>query len=98
MCCKSPFFRTIEIRYDTCYVGIEPCAPGSIRMWWVCISDQPIGRVRPLFQAGKINKVRFTQGFIRAQYSDELYEALLEALPKKQAAALQAAKRWMDES
>ena len=30
--------------------------------------------------------------------SVELYEALLEALPKKQAAALQAAKRWMDAS
>ena len=92
---KSRFF----IRYDECSIGgigMDFHIQSGIKVWWIYLCKDPLAT----YKKGKqINSVKIRPGFVRIMYSDEVYRALVEVLPKKHQTALITAHRYagMDE-
>lgn len=87
--CKALFCKTFVIEYDKCKVGMDYSYIHGGRLWWIylCYGNYPKYRVGN--QYNRINSLRCTDDFIRIQYYDEVYEALIETLPAKKRKLLQ---------
>ena len=91
--CKIPFSRNVEIIYEECYIGFDYHIQHGQRFWWVyfCYGKMPPYKNPQL--GNRINSIKCQPGFVRVMYSDELYDALIKVLPKKQKVALVCARR-----
>lgn len=82
------------IRYDECSIGgigMDFHTQSGIKVWWIYLCKGPLSA----YKKGKqINSVKIQPGFVRIMYSDEVYQALLEVLPKKHQTALITANRY----
>lgn len=98
--CKS-FTHKSEfcIQYNECNIGgigMDFHTQYGVKVWWIYLCKGPLKE----YKKGKqINSTKIRPGFIRIMYSDEVYQALLEVLPKKHQTALITAHRYagMDE-
>ncbi len=84
---------TFEITYETSSVGMDWHQQSGSTVWWICIYQ---GRFPPYKGKGvssRVNSIKIQPGFIRIMYSEEVYNAFLEVLPKKQKTALVTARR-----
>ena len=83
--CKGLFpWNTIRIEYAKCNVGLDFHLVRGEKMWWIyfCYGVPP----KYSYNHNSINRIngeKFRDGFIKMQYEDKLYYALLEILPKK---------------
>ena len=82
--------HTFEINYNACTIGMDYHLQNGNPIWWIYLCN---GAPRQYFTTKKINGAKIQPGFIRIMYSDEVYEALLEVLPKKQRTSLITARR-----
>ncbi len=84
---------TFEIIYETSSVGMDWHQQSGSMVWWICIYK---GRFPPYKGKGvsnRVNSIKIHPGFIRIMYSEEVYNAFLEVLPKMQKTALITAHR-----
>ena len=82
--------HTFEIDYNACTIGMDYHLQNGNPIWWIYLCN---GAPRQYFTTKKINSAKIQPGFIRIMYSDEVFEALLEVLPKKQRTSLITARR-----
>lgn len=91
--CKCPFRKDIVMEYERCIVGMDYSEGISMTVWWIYLTYEPLPKYNPKIPANRINALKYKDGFVRIAYSDEVYEALLAVLPKKQKNALVSAYR-----
>lgn len=87
------------IHYNECSIGgigMDFHTQSGIKVWWIYLCK---GSLKAYKKGKQINSVKIQPGFVRIMYSDEVYQALLEVLPKKHQTALITAHRYagMDE-
>ena len=85
-----------SMHYNDCSVGMDFHTQSGMKVWWIYLCKGPLSA----YKKGKqINSVKIQPGFARIMYSDEVYKALIEVLPKKHQNALISAHRYagMDE-
>ena len=98
--CKSLSPKSkFSIQYDECSIGgigMDFHTQSGIKVWWIYLCK---GSLKAYKKGKQINSVKIQPGFVRIMYSDEVYQALLEVLPKKHQNALISAHRYagMDE-
>ena len=87
----SPF------KYEKCNLGINYSWTRNGNVWWLYICyGQP-----PKFKSTSLDRIaalKFRPGFIKMHYSEELYNALLEVLPKQKRYSLMSAKKWAEKA
>ena len=93
--CKGLFPKdTFEIDYTKSNVGMDYHVQNGNSIWWIYISSG----THPLYKAQngqtKMNATNIRPGFIKIVYSEAVYDALLEVLPKKQRNGLISARRY----
>lgn len=88
--CKALFCRDIVIEYDKCNIGIDYSNNKGCRQWWIYLSYIPYPPFKKDAYYNRINSRYCKQGFIRIMYNDDIYQALMDVLPKKQRIALAA--------
>lgn len=91
--CKCPFRKDIVVEYDKCIVGMDYSEGISMVVWWIYLTYKPLPKYNPKIPVNRINALKYRDGFVRIAYSDEVYEALIAVLPKKQRSALISAYR-----
>lgn len=86
--------QTFSLAYETCTIGMDWHSQNGGKVWWIylCKGQKPVYRSKN--PANRINALKCGNGFIRIMYSDEVYEALLAVLPRKQRAALESARKF----
>ena len=63
------------------------------KVWWIYLCYGPGPKFDPKKPYNRMNSLKCKPGFIRIMYDDEVYQALIEVLPKKQHTALVTACR-----
>ena len=91
--CKIPFSKNIEINYERCNIGLDYHVQNGRKIWWIYLSYGKMPPYKNPQFGNRINSVNCQPGFVRAMYSDILYDTLMEILPKKQKVALASARR-----
>lgn len=95
--CKGLFpHETFKIETLTCNVGMDYHIQNGSRIWWIYISEGPVPEYKSKNPTNRINSIKIRPGFIRIMYSNEVYDALIDVLPKKQKTALITAVRCAD--
>lgn len=89
--CKALFRKTIVLEYSKCNVGIDYSYNSSTVFWWIYFCIGPLPKYNPKIPVNRVNAIKYSDSFVRIMYSDEVYSALLEVLPKKQRTALTCA-------
>jgi hypothetical protein len=90
--CKSLTPKSkFSMQYDDCSIGMDFHTQSGIKVWWIYLCK---GSLHAHKKGKQINSVKIQPGFIRIMYSDEVYQALIEVLPKKQQTALATARRY----
>ena len=93
--CKSLLPRsTFSMEYDKCTIGMDWHKQNGNLIWWIylCYGHMPVYRSNN--PHNRINALRYRPGFIRIMYRDNVYEALISVLPKKQKTALETSRRF----
>ena len=92
--CKGLFpNQTFEIEYVNCDVGIAYHYQYGRKIWWMYFAND----LYPCFKSSDrkhMNSKKIEPGFVKIVYSDEVYCALIDTLPKKQKIALETARRY----
>ena len=93
--CKSLLPRsTFSMEYDKCTIGMDWHKQNGNLIWWIYLT---YGR-KPVYRNNnphnRINAIQCRPGFIRIMYREDVYEALIAALPKKQKTALETSRRF----
>lgn len=96
--CKGLFpSQTYEIEYEKCNLGINYSWTRNGNIWWLYICyGQP-----PKFKSTSLDRIaalKFRPGFIKMHYSEDVYSALLEVLPKQKRYSLMSAKKWAEKA
>lgn len=89
--CKRPFRKNVVLYYDRCTVGMDYATTSGDTNWWIYLSYGPLPKYKGNSPANRINSLRTNEEFVRIMYYEEVYEALLQVLPKHQKVCLQAA-------
>ena len=90
--CKSLSPKSkFSMHYDECSVGMDFHTQSGVKVWWIYLCK---GSLKAYKKGKQINSVKIQPGFVRIMYSDEIYQALLEVLPKKHQTALITAHRY----
>ncbi len=84
---------TFEINYETCSICMDWHQQSGTTIWWICIFQGKFPPYKGKGTSNRINSIKIQPGFIRIMYSEEVYNTLLEVLPKKQKTALISARR-----
>lgn len=85
-----PFVKVV-LYYDRCIVGMDYATTTGTTRWWIYLSYGPLPKYKGKSPANRINSLRTKPGFVRIQFYEEVYEALLQVLPKHQKVCLQSA-------
>lgn len=82
-----------EIEYSKCNVGMDYHCQYKKKIWWIylCYGSAPQYKLNN--PANRMNAIKIQPGFVKIMYSDEVYNSLLDVLPKKQQTALVTARR-----
>ena len=94
--CKTLFCADIVMEYEKCTVGIDYHWQWGRKVWWIYLCYGPGPKFDPKKPYNRMNSLKCKPGFIRIMYDDEVYQALIEVLPKKQQTALVTACRCAD--
>ena len=89
--CTRPFRKSVVLYYDRCMVGMDYATTTGSTNWWIYLSYGPLPKYKGNSPANRINSLRTNQEFVRIMYYEEVYEALLQVLPKHQKVCLQSA-------
>jgi len=89
--CTRPFRKSVVLYYDRCMVGMDYATTTGSTDWWIYLSYGPLPKYKGNSPANRINSLRTNQEFVRIMYYEEVYEALLQVLPKHQKVCLQSA-------
>ena len=83
-----------SIEYEKCTIGMDWHKQNGNLIWWIylCYGHMPIYRNNNPHD--RINSLRCRPGFIRIMYRDDVYQALITVLPKKQRVALETSRRF----
>lgn len=85
--------NTFSLEYQKCNIGMDYHLQNGNKVWWIYLCygypTKYIGRN----QSHHMNTVKIQPGFVKIMYSDEVYDALVAALPKKQKTSLTSARR-----
>lgn len=93
--CKGVFPRnTFEIEYAKCNIGIDYHCQYGRQIWWIYLCSGPYTQFKVSGNSSRINTLKIKPGFIKIMYSDEVYNALMSVLPKKQKIALETSRRY----
>lgn len=93
--CKGLLPRsTFSIEYDKCTIGMDWHKQNGNLIWWIYICNGHMPVYRNNNPHNRINALRCRPGFIRIMYRDDVYEALISVLPKKQKVALETSRRF----
>ncbi len=92
--CKALLSRdTFTLEYEKCNVGMDYHVQNGGKVWWIYLCyDYPL-KYQSKSSVNRINSIKIHPGFIRIMYSDEVYDALLQVLPKRQRTGLITARR-----
>lgn len=93
--CKGLLPRSaFSIEYEKCTIGMDWHKQNGNLIWWIylCYGHMPIYRNNN--PHNRINALKCRPGFIRIMYRDDVYEALISVLPKKQRVALETSRRF----
>lgn len=93
--CKGLLPRsTFSIEYDKCTIGMDWHSQNGNRIWWIylCYGRKP--EYKSTNPNQRMNTLKCQPGFIRIMYSHEVYEALMNVLPKKQRTGLETSRRY----
>lgn len=88
--CRGLFSQKIVMDYSKCYVGVDYGNHQNGKTWWIYLSYEPYPPFKKGAYYNRINAQYCKQGFIRTMYRDEVYQALMKVLPKKQRTMLGA--------
>ena len=92
--CKGPFPRdTFFLEYDKCTIGMECHQQNGNPIWWIYLCYGRRYNYRSAKNSKSINSINCQPGFIRIMYRDEVYEALIDVLPRNQRNALISSRR-----
>lgn len=91
--CKTLFCADIVMEYEKCTVGMDYHLQRGCKVWWIYLCYGPGPKFDPKKPYNRMNSLKCKPGFIRIMYDDEVYQALIEVLPKKQQTALVTACR-----
>ena len=92
--CKGLFPQeTFEIEYARCNIGMDCHHQYGRKIWWIYLCYGPHPKFKASDKSNHINTMRIKPGFVKIMYSDEVYEALIMVLPKKQRTALETSRR-----
>lgn len=91
--CLIPFYQKLEIEYNKCFIGFDYHNQNGNKIWWIylCYGKMPPYKNPKL--GNRINSIKCQPGFVRIMYRDDVYDALMDVLPKKQKTALASARR-----
>lgn len=93
--CKGLLPRSaFSIEYDKCTIGMDRHKQNGNLIWWIYICNGHMPVYRNNNPHNRINAQRCRPGFIRIMYRDDVYEALISVLPKKQKVALETSRRF----
>ena len=93
--CKGLFPSSkIFLDYDRCNVGMDWHAQNGNKIWWIYLCYGYAPTYKGKSPANRINAAKFRPGFIKIMYSEAVYQALIEVLPKKQKNMLMSARRF----
>ena len=84
---------TFEIFYDSCNIGMDYHIQNGNKIWWIYICSGTLSDYKDKKYPGGMNQVKIRAGFVKILYSQQVYEALLDSLPKKQRTGLITARR-----
>ena len=91
--CKTLFCADIVMEYEKCTVGMDYHLQRGCKVWWIYLCYGPGPKFDTKKPYNRMNSLKCKPGFIRIMYDDEVYQALIEVLPKKQHTALVTACR-----
>ena len=83
-----------SIEYEKCTIGMDWHKQNGNLIWWIYIYNGHMPVYRNNNPHNRINALRCRPGFIRIMYRDDVYEALISVLPKKQKVALETSRRF----
>ena len=91
--CYIPFGRQIQLEYSECNIGMDYHTQNGTKIWWIylCYGSKP--RYQTKGPTKRMNTLKCKPGFIRIMYREEVYDALISVLPKKQRIALETSRR-----
>ncbi len=94
--CKGLLPRnTFSMSYADCdNIGMDSHVQFGRQVWWIYLCQGRLPYRKSKGSANGINSAKIQPGFIRIVYSDEVYEALLNVLPKPQKERLISAHRF----
>ena len=92
--CKGFPGQSFQMRYEDCTVGMDYHEQNGNKIWWIYLCQGAMPRYPKGDPANRINSARIRPGFIRIMYSEEVYDALIEVLTKKQKTGLITARRF----
>ena len=85
--------QTYELEYNKSNVGMDYSLQGGRKIWWIYICYGAPPQFKSTNSVNRVNAVKFQPGYIKMHYTDDVYNALLEVLPKKQRTALISSKK-----
>ena len=91
--CKTLLCADIVMEYEKCSVGMDYHWQRGHKVWWIYLCYGPGPQFDPNKPYNRMNSLKCRPGFIRIMYSNEVYQALIEVLPKKQKTAFISARR-----
>lgn len=85
--------NTFSLEYEKCTVGIDWHKQNGEKVWWIylCYGFKPAYATKNPTQ--RMNTLKCRPNFIRIMYREEVYQALLSVLPKKQRTSLETSYR-----
>lgn len=94
--CKGLFpWERFEIPYEDCNAGFEYHEANGQTFWWLYICQGAPPKYPAADRRNRISKEKIRPGFIKMTYSDEVYEALVQVLPKRQRDYLTSSRRFV---
>jgi hypothetical protein len=82
--------NTFSLQYEKCTVGMDWHQQNGNKIWWIYLCYGPKPSYRTKNPTQRMNTLKCQPNFIRILYRDDVYEALLMELPKKQRVALES--------
>ncbi len=87
--------NTFLMKYADCNnIGIDSHTQFGRQVWWIYLCPGQLPYSKSKGSANSINSVKIQSGFIRIVYTDEVYKALLNVLPKYQKECLISSYRF----
>lgn len=97
--CYVPFQSRIKLEYNMCIVGMGFSFSTSKKVFWIYFRDQSEQKTYlSQHPPKKINEERCRTGFVRIMYREDLYNTIIDLLPKKHRVALETSKKYYIDS